>query len=59
MFKVTVTECNPMADLGAPPVEVEVFRQSVETLELRKVIEAVNFKPRKPRAANAPKKEKP
>jgi hypothetical protein len=63
MFRVTVTEVNPLADPGAPPVEIEVFRQSVEALDLRSVIEAINRRPRKPREAraptNAPKKEKP
>jgi hypothetical protein len=48
-FRVVVTEVNPLADLGAPPMENEIFRQSVEALDLRSVIEAINRRPRKPR----------
>jgi len=49
MFRVTVTEINAMADLGAPHSEVERYSQTVDIVDLPKIIAAVNAKPRKPR----------
>jgi len=56
MFKVLVTEINPLADLGAPAVEVRRFEQTVDELNLRAVIAAVNAKPRRPRERKEAKK---
>jgi hypothetical protein len=57
MFRVTVVEVNPLADLGAPPVEMELFKQTVPELDMRALAALINQRPRKPRAPNAVKKE--
>jgi hypothetical protein len=56
MYKIVVTEINPLADLGAPAVEVRRFEQTVDELNLRAVITAVNQKPRAPRKPKEAKK---
>ncbi len=56
MFKITVTEVNPLADLGAPQTEIKRFEQTVDDLKLRALIAVVNQKPRKPRTAKEAKK---
>jgi hypothetical protein len=57
MFKVEVTEVLSIAD-GEPEHTIVRFTQMVDELSITAVIAAVNQRPRKPRAANAQKKEK-
>lgn len=48
-FTVTVTELSNDAS-GVTQSTQEVFRQSVDAIDLPKLFAAVNAKPRKPRA---------
>lgn len=54
MFIVVVTEVSGSGRIIGPgealELGVERYRQAVETLDLKKIIEAVNYKPRGPRA---------
>jgi hypothetical protein len=55
MFKIVITEWTPASQSDERPVpEVfERYSQSVETVDLKKIIAAVNSKPRKAREPKA------
>jgi hypothetical protein len=55
MFKIVITEWTPATQSDERPVpEVfERYTQSVEAIDLPKIIAAVNSKPRKPREPRA------
>ena len=46
MFKVTITELRPETET---PQEITRYTQTVDTLDLKRVMEAINTPPRKPR----------
>jgi hypothetical protein len=48
MFRVTVVEIPEKFGLDEPK-EVKRFEQTVDALDMRKVIDAINYKPRGPR----------
>ena len=51
MKTITITVTEITADpTGTPISTAEVFKQSVDALDLTKLFTAVNAKPRKPRA---------
>lgn len=54
IYKVVVTEIFQSTVDAADRSEIERFSQTVDALELRKVIEAVNARPRRPREPKAP-----
>ena len=49
MFRIEVTEINPLSEVGAPAAELKVFEQITETIDLRAVFAGVNQRQRKPR----------
>ena len=60
MFKITITEWTPasQADDRQVPEVFERYMQSVDAIDMPKIIAAVNSKPRKPREPRAPNAKK-
>jgi hypothetical protein len=60
MFKIVITEWTPASQSDERPVPevMERYSQSVDAIDLPKIIAAVNSKPRKPRAPNAKQEKK-
>ncbi len=55
-FTITITQQNELIAAATPGIAnpaVEVFRQTVEVLDLQAVFSAINKKPRKPRERKA------
>ena len=50
MFKVTITELRPETET---PQEITRYTQTVDALDLKRVMDAVNHKPRAPRVRKA------
>jgi hypothetical protein len=59
VFKILITEWTPasQADNRPVPEVMELYSQSVDAIDLPKIIAAVNAKPRKVRAPTNAKKE--
>jgi hypothetical protein len=53
MFTVTVVET--LVETNVEPEVVQRYEQTVDAIDLRAIISAVNQKPRKPREQRAPK----
>jgi len=49
MFEIVVTEIKPAVIDDEADTRIERYRQTVDVLDLQKVMAAVNAKPRKPR----------
>ena len=58
MFRIEVTEINPLSEVGAPAAELKVFSQCVDTIDLRALFAAVNQRQRKQRTPNTKKEVK-
>ena len=52
MFRIIVIELQDMGD-QLPDAEIERYRQTVDVLDLPKLIDVINAKPRKPRERKA------
>ncbi len=58
MFEVVITEVSAHSESNPQspaPMRVERYRQTVDVLDIRAVMAAVNHKPRKPRTPKAEK----
>ena len=52
-FRIVVTEV--LEGTNVQPVEIERYRQTVDVIDLKKIIDATNYKPRGPRAKKGEK----